>query len=241
MAWAVPLGEAWCPAATPVPGPDAGSSRSRRLRLKRHRRCSRRVLRPHQRMLDTTGVLALAGPASVDHSLRGGQLVDHGADGHGQLRDVHGERARATLGQPLQRIQRAQSELACRPFALRAQRSHLLGKHLGLAHPRWTCHGRPLRPSIRKQSLRMYAPDARGHYPPTCHNACSPLVHPRATMQDRRIPGRRWSDRDPGNGSAVTASQDGPSRAGSGGGSASHICVVAPLQEVRWLGLARHG
>ena len=69
-------------------------------RLERCRRRSRRVLRPHQGMLDTTRVLAPAGPASVGRSLRRRQLVDHGADGHGQLRDVHGERARATLRQP---------------------------------------------------------------------------------------------------------------------------------------------
>ena len=64
------------------------SRRSRRLRLQRRRRRSRRVLRPHQRMLDTTRVLTPAVPASVDHRLRRGQLVHHGADGHGLRGDA---------------------------------------------------------------------------------------------------------------------------------------------------------
>jgi hypothetical protein len=48
----------------------------------RRRRC---ILGPHQRVLDTPGVVALGRPAAVDGSLGGCQLMNHGADRDGLL------------------------------------------------------------------------------------------------------------------------------------------------------------
>jgi hypothetical protein len=128
---------------------------AKRPRLQRHGRRCCGVLRPHQGMFDALGVLPSRKLAPVDDRLGDSQLMNHSADGHRSLGSVYRQRARATLGKPLQSVQRSEGELAAGSFALSAQGCHLLSENLGLTHPGRTCHGVP-RPSAALTKTTTY-------------------------------------------------------------------------------------